>query len=114
MKARKLIFGLYADRSGLNWVEDIIRSAACERGVCVQRTEVCSYPDADIPDYGFLGDQWRDEHPGKRPEDRRPVELRATVPCSLRVWRALRKEVLRRMCPEGNHPHTCEVPWMAM
>lgn len=118
MKARSLNFVLYADERGMEWIKGITESAARARGTRVvtwqqERTSGAGIGPLDNA-YGFLAQQWAYEHPGETPGGRHLVELRVGVVCSLRVWRALRKTVLREMCPEGNAPHACRVPWIAM
>ncbi|MEV4870756.1 hypothetical protein [Streptomyces syringium] len=118
MKARALNFVLYADERGMEWVKQITKSAARERGTRVVTWQQAWTSDAgsEPPDdaFDFLAQQWAYEHPGEAPDGRRLVELRVGVVCSLRVWRALRKTVLRKMCPEEDAPHACQVPWIAM
>ncbi|ARF57937.1 hypothetical protein [Streptomyces gilvosporeus] len=117
MRTRRLVFGLYADEAGLAWVKGIVAAAAQARGARVvawaEEREILAggVPVAEM--YDLLVDQWGHENPGQDPGERSPVELRAGVVCSLRVWRDVRRTVLRRMCPEGRAPHACRVPWMA-
>ncbi|GHC40565.1 hypothetical protein [Streptomyces cinnamoneus] len=117
MSGRELVFGLYADEAGMEWVRNTVRSAAASRGVRVVRWEENGIPepDARVEDlYEDLAEQWSCEHPGEDPAGRRPVELRIGLACSLRMWRSLRKTVLRRLCPPDGTPHVCRVPWAAM
>lgn len=116
MRARKLIFELYADQRGLEWVTGLVDDAARARGARVVARAVREFPadggpgdDAD----GLLAEQWAYEHPGQDPAGRRQLELCVRVVCSLRVWRALRRAVIRGLCPESDAPHACRVPWAA-
>ncbi|MET7293301.1 hypothetical protein ABZS79_14400 [Streptomyces griseoloalbus] len=115
MRARVLRFGLYADEEGLAWVESLVDGAVASRSARITgRTVRRTLPDsamttADL--YDHLAEQWAWEHPGHDGGAREPVELRVRLVCSLRTWRAIRKAVLRDLCPRGPAPHTCRVPW---
>ncbi|MEU8773520.1 hypothetical protein [Streptomyces sp. NPDC048606] len=117
MRTRELRFGLYADEQGLAWVRRLVEDAAGPRsariiGETVARTHPGGGPStADV--YDFLAEQWAVEHPDQSSGARQPVELRVRLACSLRTWRAVRKTVIRTLCPEGTAPHACRVPWMA-
>ncbi|ONK14401.1 hypothetical protein [Streptomyces sp. MP131-18] len=110
MRTRTLRFGLYADEQGLAWVRGLVDEAVAARSArVVARTAEPAATDL----FGGLAEQWAWEHPGRSSGARRPVELRVRVVCSLRTWRALRKTVIRTLCPEGAAPHACRVPWFA-
>ncbi|MFF8099826.1 hypothetical protein ACF07S_08615 [Streptomyces sp. NPDC016640] len=114
MRTRTLRFGLYADPEGLAWVDALVDGAVRARGARITgRTVLRALPGgmttADL--YDHLVEQWAWEHPGHDGGAREPVELRVRLVCSLRTWRAIRKAVLRGLCPEGSAPHTCRVPW---
>ncbi|NSC22970.1 hypothetical protein FM076_18100 [Streptomyces albus subsp. chlorinus] len=113
---RWLRFGLYADEDGVELVKDLVRREARGRAVRLvewreEREVLGGVPVAEL--YEELGRQWAYEHPGEDPGARQPVELAVGVRCSLKVWRALRKAVLGALCPEGDAPHVCRVPWAA-
>ncbi|MEU5049352.1 hypothetical protein [Streptomyces sp. NPDC021096] len=117
MRTRMLVFGLYADEAGLEWVRSIVRTAAASRRARVVLWEERGFPerDASVEDlYDHLAEQWSYEHPGQEPADRQLVELRVGLTCSLRMWRPLRRMVISGMCPEELEPHVCRVPWAAM
>ncbi|MFI8850375.1 hypothetical protein ACIGW3_09320 [Streptomyces sp. NPDC053499] len=114
---RWLRFGIFADGDGVAFVEDVVRREVAGRCATVVGWRVVG---GDLGGgvtaeemYGDLREQWVVEHPGEDPGDRRPVEVAVGVKCSLRVWRALRKGILRELCPQGDAPHVCRVPWMA-
>ncbi|MGI5349806.1 hypothetical protein ACQEU8_16675 [Streptomyces sp. CA-250714] len=114
---RWLRCGVFADDEGLEFVRDVIRREVAARsatlvGPLEVRGELGGGVSAEEM-YGDLREQWEIEHPGQDPGARRPVEVAVRVRCSLRVWRALRKGVLRGLCPEGDAPHVCRVPWAA-
>ncbi|MBO8195541.1 hypothetical protein ITI46_28405 [Streptomyces oryzae] len=114
---RWLRFGVYADDEGLEFVQDVIRRelagrCAAPAGLWVRTGELGGGVTAEEM-YGDLREQWAVEHPGEDPGARRPAEVAVRVKCSLRVWRALRKGILRGLCPEGSGPHVCRVPWAA-
>ncbi|AGP61054.1 hypothetical protein [Streptomyces rapamycinicus] len=117
MRTRTLRFGLYADQQGLAWVREVVVAAVGSRsarivGESVVRTFSGSeLTTADV--YDLLAEQWAVEHPGRSSGAREPVELRVHLVCSLRTWRAIRKTVIKALCPEGTAPHVCRVPWMA-
>ncbi|WP_030797641.1 hypothetical protein [Streptomyces sp. NRRL S-337] len=117
MRTRTLRFGLYADEQGLAWVRGIIGEAAGSRSARILGEAVHhTLPGSDITTadmYDLLADQWAWEHPGQNSGTRELVELRVQLACSLRTWRAIRKTVLKTMCPEGMAPHACRVPWFA-
>ncbi|MEU7044114.1 hypothetical protein AB0A77_24060 [Streptomyces varsoviensis] len=115
MRTRILRFGLYADEEGLAWVRGLVGRAAGTRSARIVEADVVrAYPGGDLTTaemYDFLADQWAIEHPGQDSGAREAVELRVRLVCSLRTWRAIRKAVLKGLCPEGLAPHTCHVPW---
>ncbi|MFC8424558.1 hypothetical protein ACFUN7_27370 [Streptomyces sp. NPDC057236] len=116
MRARLLRFGLYADEEGLAWAASVVDRAVESRnaravGRSVVRTLPGGMTTADL--YDHLAQQWAREHPGRSGGAREPVELRVRLVCSLRTWRAVRKAVLRGLCPQGTAPHVCRVPWCA-
>ncbi|MFB6616612.1 hypothetical protein ACFCV9_20780 [Streptomyces sp. NPDC056367] len=109
MRTRELAFGLYADEEGLAWVRTCIEDAVGARSARI--TGVTETPTGDADD--FLADQWAVEHPGLSSGARQPVMLQVRVVCSLRTRRSLRKAVIAALCPEGEAPHICRVPWSA-
>ncbi|CAM5556465.1 hypothetical protein [Streptomyces griseomycini] len=117
MRTRLLRFGLYADEEGLAWAGALVDGAVAARGArLVGRTVLRTLPGsgattADL--YDHLAEQWARENPGRSAGAREPVELRVRLVCSLRTWRAVRKAVLRDLCPRGTAPHVCRVPWCA-
>lgn len=117
MRTRTLGFGLYADEQGLAWVRELVADAVGGRSArIVSETVARTFPGnglstADV--YGFLAEQWALERPGRNSGAREPVELRFRLVCSLRTWRAVRRTVIRTLCPDGMAPHTCRVPWFA-
>ncbi|MFE7046586.1 hypothetical protein P6B95_37435 [Streptomyces atratus] len=117
MRTRTLSFGLYADERGLAWARNLVREAVASRSARLVEDNVAhtvfgsELTTADV--YGFLAEQWVAEHPGESSGERVPVELSVRVVCSLRTWRAIRKAVIRALCPEGPKPHACRVPWIA-
>ncbi|MGP3989098.1 hypothetical protein [Streptomyces sp. 3N207] len=114
---RWLRFGVFADDAGVEFVEDVIRrEAAARRATVVDLRALSGDLGGGVSAeelYGDLREQWAIEHPGQDAGARRPMEVAVRVKCSLRVWRALRKAVIRGLCPEGDAPHVCRVPWMA-
>ncbi|MET9609724.1 hypothetical protein ABZZ17_32460 [Streptomyces sp. NPDC006512] len=117
MGTRTLRFDLYADTDGLAWVGELVdREAASRRARVTARTVVRARPDggpADDGHDGLLAEQWAVENPGLSSGGRESVGLRVRLDCSLRTYRAVRKAVIRGLCPEGTAPHTCRVPWSA-
>ncbi|POX42654.1 hypothetical protein C3486_03515 [Streptomyces sp. Ru73] len=117
MKTRTLNFGLYADDEGLAWAGRLVDEAVASRGArLVGKSVVRTVGDGGLPTaelYDFLAEQWAWEHPGQDSGAREPVHLKVRLVCSLRTWRAIRKAVLRSLCPEGSAPHACRVPWFA-
>lgn len=117
MKTRDLRFGLYTDEQGLTWVRGLVAHAASARAARIAGETVAhAFPESGLSTadvYDFLAEQWAVEHPGQGSGERQPVELRVRMTCSLRTWRAIRKAVVRDLCPEGTAPHACRVPWMA-
>ncbi|GGW45080.1 hypothetical protein [Streptomyces griseoloalbus] len=117
MRACTLRFGLYADEEGLAWVESLVDGAVASRSARIAgRTVLRTLPDSGMTTadlYDHLAEQWALEHPGRGSGAREPVELRVRLVCSLRTRRAIRKAVLRGLCPQGSAPHTCRVPWCA-
>jgi hypothetical protein len=117
MRTRTLKFGLYADEQGLEWVRQLVEEAVSSRRARIVRETVANtvfgseLTTADA--YGFLAEQWAWEHPGQGSGAREPVELCVGLACSLRTWRAIRKAVIKALCPEDMAPHACRVPWMA-
>ncbi|MFH8221506.1 hypothetical protein ACH4C2_17840 [Streptomyces sp. NPDC018057] len=119
MRTRTLRFGLYADEQGLAWVTGLVQEAARARGARLLGQEVrrelpgsgAGLTTAEM--YDFLAEQWFYEHPGRPAGTREPVELHVRLACSLRTWRSIRKQVLTALCPEGDAPHACRVPWFA-
>lgn len=116
MRTRKLVLDLYADDEGTAWVRGLVGGVVRARGGRVVRWEEQPVPlpggVADEVD-GMLAEQWAWEHPGQDPGGRRTVRLRVGFRSSLRVGRAVRGTVLRLLCPEGDEPHVCRVPWSA-
>lgn len=117
MRTRTLAFGLYGDERDVAWVRALVEGEARARGARVLAATVSDMlPSGEMTAdeaYDFLGEQWAAEHPEHDPGDRRAVDLRVRVVCSLRTWRAIRKATLKALCPEGNAPHVCRVPWFA-
>lgn len=117
MSTRTLNFGLYADEEGLAWVRGLVGEAVGARSARIVGESVAhtvsgsELTTADM--YDFLVEQWAWEHPGQSSGAREPVELCVRLVCSLRTRRAIRKAVIRALCPEGSAPHACRVPWMA-
>ncbi|GAA1088202.1 MULTISPECIES: hypothetical protein [Streptomyces violaceusniger group] len=117
MRTRTLRFGLYADEQGLAWVRELVAAAVGPRSARIVRESVAhTFPGSELTTadvYDLLAEQWAVEHPGQSSGGREAVELRVHLVCSLRTWRAIRKTVIRTLCPEGTAPHVCRVPWMA-
>ncbi|MFC8367210.1 MULTISPECIES: hypothetical protein [unclassified Streptomyces] len=118
MRTRHLRFGLYADEEGLAWAGSLVDGAvAASQGArLVERSVLRTLPGSGMTTadlYDHLAEQWAWEHPGQSGGAREPVELRVRLVCSLRTWRAVRKAVLRGLCPQGASPHVCRVPWCA-
>jgi hypothetical protein len=117
MRTRTLRFGLYADEQGLTWVRGLIEEAVDSHSARLVRESVAhtvfggELTTADV--YDYLSEQWRLEHPGQSSGTRELVELCVHLKCSLKTWRAIRKSVIRGLCPEGLEPHACRVPWIA-
>lgn len=110
MRHRSWRLGLYGDAEELAWAGRVVEQAAASRGArIVERTVLPALPE----DYDHLVEQWAWEHPGEDPGRRQVAELYVRLRCSLRVWRAVRKAALRGLCPEGDGPHVCRVPWSA-
>ncbi|MFF7370641.1 hypothetical protein ACIP3A_24665 [Streptomyces tricolor] len=118
MTTRDLTFGLYADEAGLAWVEGLVRGAVGARRARILGWTVadsCAGGELSTADaYDHLAQQWAYENPGRNSGRRAAVELRVRLACSLRTWRAIRKAVIRTLCPEGMAPHACRVPWCAL
>ena len=114
---RMVRFGLYADAEGLARVGEIIDREVASRAARIADRTVLRAFSAGEPSlaeaYAFLADQWAIEHPGADAGGRQAVELHVRLVCSLRTYRAVRKAVIRGLCPEGAAPHTCHVPWSA-
>lgn len=117
MRTRHLKFGLYADEQGLAWVGKLVEDAVGSRSArIIGETVAHTFPGSELSTadmYDFLAEQWAVEHPAQNSGARQLIELRVQLRCSLRTWRAIRKTVIRTLCPEGTAPHTCRVPWMA-
>lgn len=117
MRTRTLRFDLYADERGLAWVRDLVEEAVGSRSVrIIGETVAHTLPGSGLSTsdvYDILAEQWAWEHPGQSSGARETVELRVHLVCSLRTWRAIRKTVIRTLCPEGTAPHVCRVPWSA-
>lgn len=117
MRTRTLRFGLYADEEGLAWVRELVEEAVNSRSARIVRETVArTLPGSELSTadvYSILAEQWAWEHPGQSSGAREPVELYVHLVCSLRTWRAIRKTVIRTLCPEGTAPHACRVPWIA-
>ncbi|MFE6697871.1 hypothetical protein [Streptomyces sp. NPDC057718] len=117
MRTRALNFGLYADEQGLAWARGLVEEAVRSRSARVVRETVAhtvfgsELTTADA--YEFLAEQWACEHPGQSSGAREPVELCVYLACSLSTWRAIRKAVIKALCPQGAEPHACRVPWIA-
>ncbi|MEU1042554.1 hypothetical protein ACFYP4_14955 [Streptomyces sp. NPDC005551] len=117
MRTRSLSFGLYADEQGLAWARQLVEEAVGSHSAQIVRETVAhtvfgsELTTADV--YEFLAEQWACEHPGQSSGARQPVELCVYLVCSLRTWRAIRKAVIKALCPEGMAPHICRVPWIA-
>lgn len=108
---------MYADEQGLDWVRALVEEAVGSRSARLVGARVAhTLPGSGLSTaemYDFLAEQWAWEHPGRSNGAREPVELRVRLVCSLRTWRAIRKTLITRLCPEGNAPHACRVPWFA-
>ncbi|MEU5539200.1 hypothetical protein [Streptomyces sp. NPDC020362] len=108
---------MYADEQGLASVRELIDRTVGFRSARIVKADVArTYPDSDLTTaemYGSLAEQWAFEHPGQNSGEREAVELRVHLACSLRTWRAIRKAVIKALCPEGMAPHACRVPWFA-
>ncbi|MFD8983860.1 hypothetical protein [Streptomyces sp. NPDC059564] len=117
MKARDLRFGLYADQQGLAWVKNLVEDAVGSRSArIISETAAQTHPGSELSTddvYDFLAEQWAVEHPAQISGARQLIELRVHLVCSLRTHRAIRKTVIKALCPEGTAPHTCRVPWTA-
>ncbi|MEU9305682.1 hypothetical protein [Streptomyces sp. NPDC048269] len=117
MRTRDLKFGLYADEQGLAWVKKLVEDAVGSRSARISGETVAhTFPGSELSTddvYDFLAEQWAVEHPAQSSDARQLIELRVHLVCSLRTWRAIRKTVIKTLCPEGMAPHTCRVPWMA-
>jgi hypothetical protein len=117
MRTRNLRFGLYADEEGLAWVRGLVTEAVAGRSVrVVEDSVVRTCPGSGLTTaylYDHLAEQWAWENPGRGSGARQAVELRVKLACSLRTWRAIRKTVIRTLCPAGMGPHICRVPWSA-
>ncbi|MEV6142653.1 MULTISPECIES: hypothetical protein [unclassified Streptomyces] len=115
MRTRTLRFGLYADEQGLAWARRLVEEAVgCRSARIVRETvghTVFGGGMTTAYAYDFLVEQWAWEHPGESSGAREPVELCVRLECSLKTWRAIRKAVIRDLCPEGMAPHLCRVPW---
>ncbi|MER6434205.1 hypothetical protein ACFV2Z_22610 [Streptomyces sp. NPDC059688] len=117
MRARTLSFGLYGDERDLAWARNLVREAVTSRSARLVEEKIAhtvlgsELTTADV--YGFLAEQWAVEHPGESSGERVPVELSVRLVCSRRTWWAIRKAVIKALCPEGPRPHTCRVPWIA-
>lgn len=98
---------------GQELVKDAVGSRSARiSGETVAHTFPGSEPSTDDV-YDILAEQWAVEHPAQSSDARQLIELRVHLMCSLRTWRAIRKTVIKTLCPEGMAPHTCRVPWMA-
>ncbi|MER7758131.1 hypothetical protein [Streptomyces sp. NPDC097619] len=120
-RTRKLGFGLYADEEGLEWVRGLVDEVVGRHAagtVRIVRTEVVrEYPGSGLTTaelHEMLAEQWAVERPGVDGGAREPVELHVRLECSLRNWHAVRKGLIAALCPEGNGPHACRVPWTAL
>ncbi|WP_404952986.1 hypothetical protein [Streptomyces sp. 147326] len=117
MRTRDLKFGLYADEQGLAWVRQLVEDVVGSRSArIISETAAHTLPGSGLATadvYDLLAEQWAVEHPAQSSGARQPIELRVHLVCSLRTRRAIRKEVIKALCPEGTAPHTCRVPWMA-
>ncbi|MDX2936638.1 hypothetical protein [Streptomyces ipomoeae] len=116
MRTRTVRFGLYADEEGLAWVRRLVTDAVATRSariidMTVAHTLPSGMPTAEM--YDILAEQWAHENPGQSPGTRQLVELRVHLACSLQTWRAIRKTLIRTLCPQGMSPHACRVPWFA-
>ncbi|MFE9178532.1 hypothetical protein ACFYN5_20085 [Streptomyces sp. NPDC007126] len=117
MRTRTLRFGLYADERGLTRVRALVEESVGSRSARIVGESVAhtvlggELPTADV--YDHLSEQWSLEHPGQSSGTRETVELCVRLKCSLKTWRAIRKSVIRGLCPEGRQPHACRVPWIA-
>ncbi|SDG75070.1 hypothetical protein SAMN05421505_107179 [Sinosporangium album] len=75
-----------------------------------QPTEPGSEEELTVSElYEELPEQWRLEHPGAEPGDRRVIELRIGVYGD--GLRELLDELSRLACPEPEHSSACPVPW---
>ncbi|WP_016910313.1 hypothetical protein [Streptomyces xiaopingdaonensis] len=61
--------------------------------------------------YAELPEQWRIEHPGADPGERRVVELRVGVRTSASEARELSEALCRLACPDLAHEGPCALPW---
>ncbi|MGW2180588.1 hypothetical protein ACWCXX_21290 [Streptomyces sp. NPDC001732] len=117
MRTRILKFGLYADEQGLAWVQGLVDAAVVSQSArIVDRTVGRTFPGSGLTTadaYDHLAEQWVWENPGVDSGAREAVELRVRLVCSLRTWRAIRKTMIRTLCPAGAAPHICRVPWAA-
>lgn len=117
MRTRVLKFGLYADEQGLAWVSKLVGEAVGSRSArIVDEAIVRILPGSELSTadvYDHLAEQWAVEHPAQSSDARETVELRVHLLCSLRTWRAIRKTVIKTLCPESMAPHICRVPWAA-
>ncbi|MFI6005733.1 hypothetical protein ACIA98_35980 [Streptomyces sp. NPDC051366] len=117
MRTRDLRFGLYTDEQGLAWVKKLVEDAVGSRSArIISETVAQTFPGSELSTddvYDFLAEQWAVEHPAQSSGTRQLIELRVHLACSLRTRRAIRKTVIKALCPEGMDPHTCRVPWMA-
>ncbi|HET6860583.1 MAG TPA: hypothetical protein VFH94_26225 [Streptomyces sp.] len=117
MRTRTLSFGLYADEQQLAWVSGLVNEAVDSHSArIVDQTVAHTSSDGELTTaylHSMLAEQWAIEHPGESSGAREAVELRVRLVCSLKTWRAIRKTMIRSLCPEGMGPHTCRVPWSA-
>ncbi|MEV8455015.1 hypothetical protein AB0467_07670 [Streptomyces sp. NPDC052095] len=114
MRTRVMRFDLYADEQGLAWVRGLVDEAMASRAVRVHGIAVLrTLPGSGLTTaeaYDLLAEQWTWENPYLDSGAREPVELRVRMACSLRSWRAVRKAVIRALCP-ADTTHVCRVPW---
>ncbi|SDI08575.1 hypothetical protein SAMN05421505_13337 [Sinosporangium album] len=120
----ELRLGIYAAASAAHELADKAGSLLDERSrsASVVRTWVISLIPGDQPAepgseeelsvaelYEELPEQWRQEHPGADPADRRVTELRIGVYGD--GVRALLDELCNLACPDREHHGACPVPW---
>ncbi|WP_176955542.1 hypothetical protein [Sinosporangium album] len=122
----ELRLGVYAAESVTNELADKARSLLDEhsrRAPAVRAWALSSVPGDQPAEpgseeelsvdelYEELPEQWRQEHPGADPSDRRVTELR--IGAYGDGVQELLDELSRLACPELDHAGACPVPWSA-